>query len=128
MASIPTIVNAGSGRLGPITTSQTQLKEAGRADTPVSSALDSAAAAVEGNTPISHAELERAVSQANKTLAGSTSNQLEFSVDEVTGAYVIKLIDLQTGKTLRQYPSEKMLAISQAIMNLEGGSLISQKV
>ena len=38
---------------------------------------------------------------------------MDFSVDDKTGRFVVKVIDSQTKEVIRQIPSEEMLAISR---------------
>lgn len=43
----------------------------------------------------------------------SIQRQLRFSVDEVTGRKVVKVIDAETNETIRQIPAEEIMAISR---------------
>ncbi|HJW03996.1 MAG TPA: flagellar protein FlaG [Azospira sp.] len=72
------------------------------------------------------AALQQAVDRANQVLETKLPNELAFSVDKDTGSYVVKMIDRQTGKTLRQFPSEEMLEISRAIGQMKGALLKQQ--
>ena len=55
--------------------------------------------------------LEEAVSQL-KDYVQSLKRDMDFSVDDKTGRFVVKVIDSQTKELIRQIPSEEMLAIS----------------
>ena len=72
------------------------------------------------------AALQQAVDRANRVLETKLPDELAFSVDKDTGSYVVKMIDRQTGKTLRQFPSEEMLEISRAIGQMKGALLKQQ--
>lgn len=76
--------------------------------------------------PPSQAALQQAVDRANQVVETQLPNELAFSVDQDTGSYVVKMIDRQTGKTLRQFPSEEMLEISRAIGQMKGALLKQQ--
>ncbi len=45
----------------------------------------------------------------------SVRRDLQFKLDEESGKTVIKVLDSQTGETIRQIPSEEMLQISRAL-------------
>lgn len=45
---------------------------------------------------------------------------LRFSVDNETGKTVVRVVDVSTGETIRQMPSEEVLAISRSIDRLQG--------
>ena len=66
------------------------------------------------------------VEALNKVLKQSNKN-LEFSVDADTSKAVVRLVDTETGDTIRQFPSEEMLAISRAIEQVQQGLLLKQK-
>ena len=128
MASIPSLPNVTSGLAVPATPQGRSLNDTGQANV---SAVASPVFQQVGNlaaVPLSGEELRSVVAQANGVLAATTSNQLHFSVDQATGTYVVQLVDQQTGKALRQFPSEQILAVAQAIMNMEGGSLVNHEI
>lgn len=45
---------------------------------------------------------------------------LEFSVDDDTDTMVVKVLDTETHKVIRQIPSEEVLKIAQALDKLQG--------
>jgi flagellar protein FlaG len=55
--------------------------------------------------------VHRAVAHINRVLA-SASRVLAFSVDEVTGKTVVRVMDQTTGSVVRQIPSEEALALA----------------
>ena len=59
-------------------------------------------------------QLKNAIDIVNRVMQQS-NHSLEFSVDSATKKPVVKLVDTETGETIRQYPSEEMLAISRSI-------------
>lgn len=65
------------------------------------------------------AALREAVKEVNAFIAPRTSG-IEFSIDEDLGKTVVKLVDTSTNTILKQYPSEKMIAISKDLHRLEG--------
>lgn len=61
-------------------------------------------------------------SQAIKNLNNYTQNlqrQLNFSIDEVTGHMVIKVIDAETQETIRQIPAEEVLVLAREMQKSE---------
>ncbi len=48
------------------------------------------------------------------------NNSLQFSIDDDTGTTVVKVIDMETEKVIKQLPSEEMLALAKAIGQLKG--------
>lgn len=56
--------------------------------------------------------LEQAVSHL-KEYVQSLQRNMDFSVDDKTGRYVVRVVDSQTQELIRQIPSEEMLAISR---------------
>ncbi len=64
------------------------------------------------------AALKAARDQANKALAGNSS-ELAFEFDDGSGRVVVKLIDTRTKEVLRQMPSKEMLVIARALKDGE---------
>jgi flagellar protein FlaG len=62
------------------------------------------------------------ISRAIQTL----SRNLQFSLDDATGKTVVRVVDTETGETVRQIPSAEMLDISRTLDRLQG-LLIRQK-
>ena len=65
------------------------------------------------------AEVQVAVDEANATLA-SMDRALEFTIDPDTSRVVVRLIDRQDNRVLRQVPSPEMLAIAKALDRMQG--------
>jgi flagellar protein FlaG len=76
--------------------------------------------------PPSNAQIQSAVDKVNQAmLQGNTG--VEFSIDNNSMKTVIKVVDTQTGNTIKQFPSEQMIAISKSIDQFQKGLLITQK-
>jgi len=74
----------------------------------------------------SSAALQSAVDDINRKMLQS-NKKLEFSIDESTKQRVVRLVDMDTGDLIRQFPSEEMLSLSQAIDKIQQGLLLKQK-
>lgn len=74
---------------------------------------------------VSTAEMEKAIAALEKSVTPS-ARALEFSLDDGSGQIVVRVIDAETRKVLRQMPSEEVLAISRELDRLKG-LLIQQK-
>lgn len=72
--------------------------------------------------------LKSAAVTGNSMLQNLNRN-LEFKVDESTKKVVIKIVDNKTGETVRQIPSEDMLAFIKKMQELDGekGSVIQHR-
>lgn len=69
--------------------------------------------------PVTKGELTEAASQVEKFVQ-SMSSDLQFSVDDTSGSFVIKVVDRSTKQVIRQIPSEEMLEIAKALDRLQG--------
>lgn len=70
-------------------------------------------------------QVEDAVKSMND-FVGSINSSLNFSVDNDTGKTIVKVMDLETKKVLKQIPSEDMVAMAKAVDKLKG-LLVNQK-
>jgi flagellar protein FlaG len=77
-----------------------------------------AAPAVSGKQT-ERAELSNAVADLNK-VAQAASQGVRFSVDEDTGRTVVKVVDTQTDKVLRQIPTVEALKLWRSIEQMQG--------
>lgn len=75
--------------------------------------------------PVSEVQLQEAVNAANDFVR-PINNGLEFSLDKDSHEMVVKVVDKATKEVIRQFPSEEMLAIAQALDKIQG-LLIKQK-
>ena len=64
-------------------------------------------------------EVETAARQVEKFVQ-SISSDLQFTVDDTSGSFVVKVVDRATKEVIRQIPSEEMLAIAKALDRLQG--------
>jgi flagellar protein FlaG len=85
--------------------------EAPRADLPQAVAATEAAAATAE-------DVRAAVTHANETIQAFTQ-ALEFEIDPDTKKIVIRLVDTQDQRVLRQIPSDEMLAIARALDRMQ---------
>lgn len=51
--------------------------------------------------------------------AKTTNRQLNFSIDEGTDKQVVKVTDAESGKVIRQIPSEEILRLSERLRELQ---------
>ena len=59
-------------------------------------------------------EIEEAVTNLND-YAQSVSRQLQFTVDEESGKTIVKVIDAETGETIRDIPPEEILKMQKQL-------------
>ena len=79
----------------------------------VNGALPPGAAA--GGTPVvTNGQVQQAVKAANNVFTATGSN-VQLAYDSKAQETVIKLVDTKSGEVLRQYPSKEVLAIAQAL-------------
>jgi len=69
--------------------------------------------------PVDDAQVQRAAEAIDQKINAIAPN-LRFSVDNDTGKTVVRVVDISTGETIRQMPSEEVLAISRSIDRLQG--------
>ncbi|MCY1165880.1 FlaG protein [compost metagenome] len=74
----------------------------------------SATDAVQDATPV---QTESALREVNASLKAIG---LEFEVDEDTDKMVVKVIDKETGETIRQMPSEEVIRIAKVLGKMQG--------
>ena len=67
---------------------------------------------------VSAGQIDTAVSQLNEFVQ-SNSRQLNFSVDEGSNKQVVKVTDAESGKIIRQIPSEEILRLSERLQDLQ---------
>ena len=63
--------------------------------------------------------VERAIESVNSALKNA-NNSLRFQVDAAVTQPIISVVEKDTGKVLRQYPSEEVVRISKNIDSLRG--------
>ncbi|WP_373987080.1 flagellar protein FlaG [Duganella sp. BuS-21] len=63
-------------------------------------------------------EIKNSVDAINRFL--QDNSEVRFSIDEDSGRSVVKVVDTETKKVLRQFPSEQSLEIGKNLGNLKG--------
>ena len=63
--------------------------------------------------------IERAIENANGALKGA-NNSLRFQVDQSINRPIVSVVDQDSGKVIRQFPSEEMVRVTQNIDSLRG--------
>jgi flagellar protein FlaG len=74
----------------------------------------------------SRKEVDAAVEVANHAPNVATHN-LKFRVDAQTDRVIVKVVDKETGETVREIPPEEMLEIAESIERYQKGLLLSQE-
>lgn len=67
---------------------------------------------------VDNAALDEAIKKINAFIAPTSS--VEFSVDKDSNRTVVKVIDLETKKVIRQFPNEDVLAMSKVMDKFQG--------
>jgi flagellar protein FlaG len=80
---------------------------------------DQALATVSASLSQGRQAIEAAIEQANKSLA-TTSLAVRFSIEGDTNRIVVRLTDQDTGRVVRQIPSEDQLAVQAKLRELVG--------
>ncbi|MFA7243557.1 MAG: flagellar protein FlaG [Sulfuricellaceae bacterium] len=69
---------------------------------------------------LSESQRDVAIKQFKTNIESLASVNLKFSIDKDTERTVVKVVDKETGKTIRQIPSEEILALDKAITHFQG--------
>lgn len=86
-----------------------------------SDAANKALQATPQQTEPSREQVQQAVEEMKKrSMESPTSSKLQFSIDDTTGRTVVRVTDGATGETIRQIPSEEILAIARALDRMQG--------
>ncbi|MFA6051973.1 MAG: flagellar protein FlaG [Methylobacter sp.] len=66
---------------------------------------------------------------AGNSILQAVNRNLEFQVDDSTKKVVVKIVDNQSGETVRQIPSEDMMTFIKKMQELDGktGSVIQDR-
>ncbi len=87
--------------------------------TPKPDANQEAAKQAVKQTPVDKPALQEAVKKLNETVAPALQT-VEFEIDEDTEKMVVKVLDKETKKVIRQMPNEEALAFSKTLDKLQG--------
>ena len=63
--------------------------------------------------------VEEAVKRISEFVA-PTQSEISFSVDEISGVQVVKIMDSQSNEVIRQFPSKEAIEIARALDKLQG--------
>jgi flagellar protein FlaG len=72
-------------------------------------------------------QLQKLVVEIKKQVQ-NLQRSLQFSVDEESGATVVKVVDSQTKEVIRQIPAEEMMTMASRLRSAAGGLLLSDTV
>lgn len=84
------------------------------------------APAKQAEKPLTDTQMQETLDQINAALLNSNIN-IQFNVGANGQKAVLKLIDTQTGETIRQFPTDAALSISRSIEQFQQGLLLNQK-
>ncbi|MDH5409217.1 MAG: flagellar protein FlaG [Gammaproteobacteria bacterium] len=115
MASITSLVIAGSTTKGEATTSKAAVAVARSAEQrqKLAEAQQASAEQIE----VTQETLDRVTSEL-KDFAQNMQRDLNFHVDDVTGRVVIRVVDATTEKVIRQIPQEEVLALARRMAEM----------
>jgi flagellar protein FlaG len=68
---------------------------------------------------LSAAQTEQSLQEINKVM-DALSISVQFQIDPDMAEPIIRVVDQQSGKVIRQFPSEDVVRISKALDNLKG--------
>ncbi len=68
---------------------------------------------------VSMEAVEAAVREMNAFIKPASAS-IQFALDEDSGRTIVKMVDTETNKVVRQMPSEEALAISKSLDRLQG--------
>ena len=76
-------------------------------------------AKIEESVKLSAAQTHQSLQEINKVM-DALSISVQFQIDPGYKDAIIKVVDQQSGKVIRQFPSEDVVRISKALDNLKG--------
>lgn len=94
------------------------------AGTPAGSAAVAAAAGEAGAPDTTPAQLEKAVHEANASMA-LRSVDVRFEIDKDIDKVIVKVVDKSSGEVIRQIPSEEVVRIAKVLEGKLPGLLVS---
>ena len=116
----PGFTPVGAAQSAPASGTTTTAAQASTAAAPVSTVTTSAPAQAPSMDQLKSvlAEVQKAVTPV--------AQSLQFTIDQDTGKTVVKVMDTETNKVLRQFPTEEVLAMAKSLDKLQG-LLLNQK-
>jgi len=102
-----------------IDTATTALSEAPRAAPAAAAPADPVLQFAQAARAADSHVLDEALKSANEAVRQMATN-ISFEKDDSTGRMVVKVIDAETQKVLRQMPSEEMLSLAKAMDRMRG--------
>lgn len=115
-------ISAGStSYVPPAPTSTGQATATRQVDAPqaVRETKDTSAVSQDPKSQPTSEQLTQAVKQIQDVIK-QTANSLQFSIDKDSGTTVVKVVDTESKKVIRQIPSEEVMAIAKALDKLQG--------
>lgn len=82
-------------------------------------AAKAATDAKEGEIKLSAKQVQQSLEEINKVMAG-LSISVQFRIDPGYKELIVKVVDQDTGKLIRQIPTEEVVKMSKAMDNLKG--------
>jgi uncharacterized FlaG/YvyC family protein len=114
-AAYQAAAGVGKGREGPVQKPERPMVED---PAPVLSEQAKAAEDAAPSFGMKDADVKRLVETANQAIA-HMNHKVEISRHDATNRFVVKLVN-ESGETVRQYPAEEFLAMSERLMELRG--------
>lgn len=101
---------------------QTARTEAAQVKKAETKALDNSALSVDDDQSRKSTfdlTVEDAVKRISDFVA-PTQSEISFSIDDVSGVQVVKIMDSQSNEVIRQFPSKEAIEIARALDKLQG--------
>ena len=74
----------------------------------------------QNNSPTGSGQLGTTVTQLNKTMT-MAQRSIQFVIDDITGQTIIKVVDTDSDKVIREIPPEELLRNHQFFEEMKGG-------
>lgn len=126
MFNLPVSTLAGTSNAGTAPASPPVVSTAeGQVSVAAESRLVPAAAVAPAPEP-SRNQVQAAMESVKKMVDSTSSNSLQFSIDDDTGKTLVRVTDIKTGELIRQIPSKELVEIAKSLDRLQG-LLLRQK-
>lgn len=117
MTNTATPLQTASNALAQNAVNTDLLKKVASADS-ANKVVDNSALSLTAVDKVSKAEVDEALDIVNKA-AVFEQRSLSFTMDELSGRSVVKVIERNTNQLIRQIPSEELLKVAQDIKRLQ---------